>query len=116
MLSSQPSLKTICLNNSVHNTTVKLDGTLLTCAQTEKVFACLGTNIRKQLKDYTPNCETNKKKNISMIQLEAWKTSGMLNGDTRHHRSKFCVTKKQVTMGGKINRPRVQLRCYYHTF
>lgn len=62
----------------------KRDGTLLTCAQTEKVFACLGTNIRKQLKDNTPNCETNKEKNISTIQLAAWKTLRMFNDDTRH--------------------------------
>lgn len=28
---------------------------LFTSAQTEKVFACLGTNIRKKLKDNSPN-------------------------------------------------------------
>lgn len=53
MLCSQTGFKIILNINKV-----KQEQTLLTSAQREKVFARLGTNIRKKLKDYAPNYKT----------------------------------------------------------
>lgn len=37
---------------------------LLTSTQRQKVFARLGTNIRKKLKDYAPNYETQERERL----------------------------------------------------
>lgn len=62
---------------------------ILTSAQTEKVFARLGTNIRKKLKDNAPNyIKTHKRKFMN---------------DTRNHQYEVGVTRIQLRVTSSPN-------------